>query len=235
MFRFFKEPILSPLKQHCVLCERAESDVLCLPCQRDLPRVDVACIQCAAPGQLGVCGACIAAPPAFDSATAAFTYRFPVDKLVQSFKFRADLTLTDFFADSLAAKIANHSKPLPYAIVAMPLGRRRLAVRGFNQSAILADAVARRLGIRVARRSMLRIRETAPQAGLSREARLKNIKGAFDCKGDVAGKHIALVDDVMTTGATLSEAASALKRAGAARVEAWVLARAVFDESWGDA
>jgi ComF family protein len=114
-------------------------------------------------------------------------------------------------------------------IVAVPLAPNRFAERGFNQSILLASALAKRLRLPVAHAAMLRIRETPPQTGLTRKDRKKNIKGAFDSRALPANARVAIVDDVMTTGATLSEAARVLKRAGASRVEAWVIARAAYE------
>ena len=216
------------MRQDCLLCEAAASDVLCTSCIADLPVETLSCPQCAAPGNANVCGACLRNAPHFDATAAAFTYRFPLDKLVQSFKFNANLTLTHFFASAMRTRIRALALEMPDQIIALPLANKRLATRGFNQAALLADALARLLDCPVAHRSMLRIRETPPQSGLSRAQRMKNVKGAFDCAGDVAGKRIAIVDDVMTTGSTLSEAARVLKLAGAVEVSAFVLARAVL-------
>lgn len=229
----FSRASLMDVRQDCVLCDAADVHTLCTPCAAALPRASHACPVCATPNQSGVsvmCGACVAAPPAIDAALAAFQYQFPLDRLVQSFKFSANLALVDFFAEALAARLRTQCVPLHgVTLLALPLANRRLATRGFNQSALLADALGKRLGLPVAHSAMLRIRETPPQSGLSRQARLKNIHGAFDCAVSLAGQHIALIDDVMTTGATLSEAARVLKKAGAAKVEAWVLARAVME------
>ena len=231
MSSLFQRSKLTAISQDCVLCDEHATDTVCAACVASLPITSVACPSCAAPNQLTVCGACLRAPPAFDATVAAFLYRFPLDRLVQSFKFNANLALVDFFADALVAKLVARNLPMPDMIVALPLANKRLSTRGFNQSALIAEAVGRQLGVRVAHTAMLRIRETPPQTGLSMALRLKNIKGAFDCAGDVTDKRIAVIDDVMTTGATLSEAASVLKRAGASRVEAWIVARAVFGET----
>ncbi|MEI6738030.1 MAG: ComF family protein, partial [Pseudomonadota bacterium] len=199
---------LTDVRQDCVLCDAPDSHVVCVPCAIELPRSVNACPSCAAANHISVCGACISEPPAFDASVAAFQYLFPLDRLVQSFKFSANLALVDFFAEALAAKVRAQQSDVPgeqaVTIIALPLANGRLATRGFNQSALIADQLGRRLGLAVAHSAMLRIRETPPQAGLSRQERLKNIKGAFDCAGKVEGKHVALVDDVMTTGATLS-------------------------------
>ncbi len=232
----FSRSRLADVRQDCVLCDAAGARVICAPCVAGLPRSSSVCPGCAEPRQSTgreLCGACLRAPHAFDATVAAFQYQFPLDRLVQSLKFNANLSLVDFFAGALAAALRSQlsAAHAPITIVALPLANGRLATRGFNQSALIADELGRRLGLAVAHSAMLRVRETPPQAGLSKTARLKNIKGAFDCADDVAGKHIALVDDVMTTGATLSEAAGVLKKAGAVRVDAWVLARAVMSEA----
>lgn len=237
MRSIFSQWKLAPLRQDCLLCEAAESDVLCDACAADMPTAALGCPQCAAPGHADVCGACIRDVPHFNMTVAAFLYRFPLDKLVQAFKFNANLTLIHFFSramyacihERMSAQENTQKLKMPMQIIALPLAKQRLATRGFNQAALLADALALMLDCPVAHHSMLRIRETPPQSGLSRAERLRNVKGAFDCTGDVAGKHIAIVDDVMTTGATLSEAARVLKLAGAAEVSAYVLARAMIE------
>jgi ComF family protein len=191
-----------------------------------------ACPQCAAPTPTAAtCGECLAEAPNFDATIVAFQYRFPLDRLVQAFKFNENLALAQLFADAMIAvvqrDIDDDIDARPDQIIALPLAAKRLATRGFNQSAVLAERVAQNLGIAYAPHGMLKIRDTLPQTGLDREARNKNVRGAFVCEtGTVTGQHVALLDDVMTTGATMSEAASALKKAGARRVTAWVLARA---------
>lgn len=168
--------------------------------------------------------------PAFDETIAAFQYRFPLDRLMQSFKFNENLALTELFTEALLSQIRQYvavaKGKLPDRVIPLPLARKRLAERGFNQSAVLAARVATQLGLPYAPHGLLKIRDTPPQAGLDREARLKNVRGAFDCGESLTGQHIAIVDDVMTTGATLSEAAKVLKKAGAVFVSAWVVARA---------
>ena len=150
---------------------------------------------------------------------------------MQAFKFNENLALAQLFADAMIAVVRcdmdDDADSCPDQVIALPLAAKRLATRGFNQSAVLAERVAQNLRIAYAPRGMLKIRDTLPQTGLDREARHKNVRGAFVCEtGAVTGQHVALLDDVMTTGATMSEAAGALKKAGARRVTAWVLARA---------
>ncbi len=227
-FRFSAAPGWKQLfSQDCQLCGCRALDSLCPACTRELPfRHGAGCPQCGAEGaDSQLCGGCLAQPPAFDRTVAVFRYAFPLDRLLQSYKFRQNLVLTSLFAGALGTA-ASVQRPRPDTLIAVPLARARLAERGFNQSALLAEGVARATGIEFATHGLLKIRDTLPQAGLNRAARLKNVRGAFDCARSLAGRHVALVDDVMTTGATLSEAAKVLKKAGAASVSAWVLARA---------
>jgi ComF family protein len=214
--------------QDCLLCGAEARGALCRDCADDLPyRGTLGCITC---GEAGVenqaCGQCLARQPYFDATLVAFDYDFPFNRLIQAYKYGARLSLTDFFAERMAARASAVAEPLPDIIVPMPLAKKRLAERGFNQSALLGRAVAQKLGVRFGAAGLLRVRETPPQTGLSREERLKNVRGAFDCASDLKGLRMALIDDVMTTGATMSDAARALKKRGAAHVEAWALARA---------
>ncbi len=218
--------------QDCQLCGTRTGASLCGGCERDLPvRSQAGCPRCAAhsPARL-LCGECLADPPAFDETVAAFSYAFPLDRLLQSFKFNENLSLTSLFSAALLAAVQRHHAgtgiALPDRIIALPLARKRLAERGFNQSALIAEWVARNLQVPYASRGLLKVRDTPPQAGLNRVARLKNVRNTFDCGESLTGLRIAVVDDVMTTGATLSEAASVLRKAGATFVSAWVLARA---------
>jgi len=223
--------------QDCHLCGVRTDASLCGDCERDLPyRSAGGCPRCAAHSPEGrLCGACLADSPAFDETVAAFRYAFPLDRLLQSYKFNENLSLTAVLSAALLAAVRQQhlqgGTALPDRIIPLPLAKKRLAKRGFNQSALLAQIAARDLGIAYAPHGLLKVRDTPPQAGLDREARLKNVRGAFDCAESLAGLHIAIVDDVMTTGATLSEAAKILKKAGASRISAWVVARA--DSSGG--
>lgn len=211
--------------EDCLLCgARSGPELLCADCAADLPALPEHCPRCALPSPLGsVCGTCLASPPHFDGTTALWLYEFPCDRLVQALKYRARLALASFFARSLA------SRPLPGAdlLIPMPLHPDRLAQRGFNQAVEIARGLAKRTGLAVRLRGARRVKHTAPQAELPYEERARNVRGAFACDLDLAGKCVAVVDDVMTTGATLNELARVLKRAGAARVENLVIARSV--------
>ena len=225
----------SVVSQDCTLCGVRARESLCTDCHNDLPvRTTSGCPRCDVEGNSQQeCGACLADPPYFDETISAFYYAYPLDRLVQAYKFNAHLSLLPLLADGLIGAIVRHGSTgaRPDLVIPLPLAPRRLAERGFNQSSLVAERVASTLGIRFEARGMLRVRETPPQSGLSRQARLKNVRGAFDCSKRLDGMRVAVIDDVMTTGATLSEAAKALKKAGAAFVSAWVIARAAKDET----
>ena len=212
------------LAQDCVLCAAASGDELVCPgCAADLPRLADACPQCAGPSPAGaVCGACLTRPPHFDATIAVWRYEFPVDRLVLALKYGQRLALADAFGTALAGLVGERRLD---ALVPVPLGRARLAERGFNQSLEIARHVARQTGLELASGLAHRVRDTVPQTDLPHAERAANVRGAFECAASVAGCSLAVIDDVMTTGASLEELARTLKRAGAVRVENWVVAR----------
>ena len=198
---------------------------MCAACTAGLPALPEHCPRCALPSPRGaLCGSCLASPPLFDGTTALWLYEFPCDRLVQALKYRGWLALAPFFARGLAAR------PLPGIdlIVPMPLHPERLAQRGFNQATEIARNLAKGAPFVLASRGARRVRNTAAQTDLPHEERARNVRGAFACDLDLDGKSIGVVDDVMTTGATLNELSRVLKRAGAARVENLVVARSVL-------
>ena len=221
------------LPQRCELCvARSGNDLLCEACVAELPRVSAACPACALPVADGsACGACLAHPPPWSRATAALVYAFPVDRLLQQLKYGGRLALADWagaaLAEAVRASLASRPPAAqPAQIVALPLARARQRERGFNQAREIAARVARAVGLPLAAPlSRIATGSTTPQAALAWKERASNVLGAFAVDGDVRGARIALVDDVMTTGATLAEATRMLLRAGAADVECWVVAR----------
>jgi ComF family protein len=213
------------LAQDCILCAAPSGDApFCSGCARDLPELGAACPRCAGASPDGaVCGACLSDPPSYDATVAAWRYGFPVDRLVLALKYGGRLALARAFGAALAAHVADRPVDL---LVPMPLAPPRLRERGFNQAMEIARGLARGTRFTVAPHLVARVRNTPPQAKLRPDARAANVRGAFACTGVVAGMSLAIVDDVMTTGASLEELAGTLKLAGAARVENWVVARA---------
>jgi len=205
--------------------DAAGDRLVCAACEAGLKQVDHPCPVCALPvPPRASCPTCRRHPFAFDAAIACFEYGFPVDRLVQRFKYAGDLALGRWLALRLAERM--EAAPRPDVLVAPPLAPERLRERGFNQAVELARTLARELGVRQDIASLTRSRATAPQAGLGRRARQANLRGAFACRRSFAGLDVAIVDDVMTTGATAHTLARVLKAAGAAHVSAWAVARA---------
>lgn len=182
------------------------------------------CPCCALPTPQGErCGGCLQHPPGFDSTIAAWAYDWPLDRLIPAYKYGAELALAKPLAEGLILNAK--SAPRPDLLLAMPLHPTRLQERGFNQSQLLADLLAKALRVPVRYDVVERIKLTPPQASLPRDARRTAIRQAFRVREAVSGMHIALVDDVMTTGASLDELAKTLKQAGASRIDCWVIAR----------
>jgi ComF family protein len=208
----------------CFLCRGAAEDILCAQCDADLPRLrEALCPRCALPSPGGaVCGRCLTQAPRYDATVAALAYRFPADVLIQALKVRGELALAPFLGDLLAKCIPSTGVD---CVIPVPLAPARLRARGYNQALEIARHVARATGARLAAELCERARDTPPQTDLAPAERAKNVRGAFHCPRFVAGARVAVLDDVMTTGATLEEIAATLKRAGAARVENWVIAR----------
>ncbi len=212
--------------QDCFLCGAAgQREILCDGCEENLPRLpDERCPICSLPSLAGaICGRCVKKSPAFDDSVAAFDYGFPVDVLIQQFKYSQQLALGPWLADRLLERLSGI--PLPEAALAMPLSHARLRERGFNQSLEIAKPVCRALGVALLPHACERIRDTESQTMLPWKERAKNVRGAFACHENFAGKHVAIIDDVMTSGASVNELAKTLKKSGAKRVSAWVIAR----------
>jgi len=217
----------SLLPQSCLLCgARSGTRLACSACDAALLRLPPErCTVCALPITGGtVCGECLRATPHYDATTAPFAYAFPLDALIQALKYGGDLAVARLLGEALAHAVARERVDL---LVPMPLSTRRLRERGFNQALEIARPVAHAGGIPLAPNACRRVIDTPAQAALPWKARARNVRGAFVCDADVRDLRVAIVDDVMTTGATVNELARNLKRAGASEVRVWVVARAL--------
>ncbi|HET7306793.1 MAG TPA: ComF family protein [Gammaproteobacteria bacterium] len=216
--------------QHCLLCggRAGAGSTCCEACREDLPWNASACGRCAIPIPAGVdtCGACLRSPPPFDAALCAFHYRFPVNRLLVKLKFHARLGYARTLGGLLADYIEYRNGRLPQAIMPVPLHRLRARRRGFNQATEIARAVGTRLRLPVVTDVCERREDTAAQSSLSAASRRRNVAGAFTMRRPLPARHWAIIDDVVTTGATAGELARALRAAGAASVLLWSPARA---------
>lgn len=213
------------LPDSCQLCGDAVSGPpVCPGCEADLPWNGPACGVCARPlDGPGPCGRCLGRPPGWQAAVVPLVWAFPVDRLVARLKYAGVIAharlLGGLLADAAEGRAAD-------VMVPVPLHPGRLRERGYNQALEIAGPVARRLGIPLRPAAVARVRPTRPQVGLPGKARRRNVKGAFVCRRRFDGLAVAVVDDVLTTGATVADLTRALRGAGAARVEVWAVARA---------
>lgn len=216
----------SLLPGSCLLCENdSDTKLLCSDCNRELPQLPRhLCPQCSEQTTHGErCGACLKDPPAFEQTFASLRYEFPVDRIIHTFKYGHQLAVANWAAQIIIEKIAAYEYD---RIIPIPLHPDRLRERGFNQSAEIARVIAKTLKIQLDTSSLVRTRTTPPQAELPMKERKRNIRGAFECLNDLAEQRLLLIDDVMTTGATLREASRVAKIHGASQIDVAILARA---------
>jgi ComF family protein len=216
----------------CTLCAEpmARERDFCVGCERSLPMLGASCMRCAIPLENGVgdeliCGDCQQHPPSYLSVHAPFRYAAPLDRLIQGAKYSGRLDWVAILARQLAPRVLARAAQVD-VLVPVPLHRSRLRERGYNQSLELARPLAGRFKLPLLN-AVARVRATPPQITLSHEERRRNVRDAFAVDNDeVKDLRIALIDDVMTSGATVDAVARTLHKAGAASVEVWVVARA---------
>ncbi|AET88049.1 phosphoribosyltransferase [Burkholderia sp. YI23] len=236
-----KRLVDAAMPSQCALCGNLSQALLCGGCDAQYwnePRLR--CATCALPlaapdlrrereDTRAHCAACLESPPAFNDTLALADYRAPLDTLAVELKFRARLAAGAAFAHHLHALFEDSDLPVPDVIVPVPLSRARLVARGYNQAWAIARPLARAMGVRADASIIARVRHTSAQSRLDRDARRRNVASAFSISGDVRGQHIGVVDDVMTSGATLDALARTLKLAGARRVTNFVALRTPKD------
>lgn len=215
----------------CAICRGWAGGRVCGDCLARFAAPRSRCVRCAIelPGPASECGDCLRRPPPFERAVAALDYLPPWRELIAQFKFHAGLELAPAFADLLVQAVRRADAPAPELLLPAPLATARLRERGFNQAWELARRVGRQLGLRADAALLLRVRDTPHQLALPLAQRAANVRDAFALeprrRGELAGRSVALVDDVLTTGETAAAMARALLQAGAAQVQVWVLAR----------
>lgn len=217
------------LPPRCLLCSASGANGvdLCADCNTELPRNPVCCRRCALPlaAPAELCGECQRRLPAWDAAWAPFRYGWPLDRLESRYKFSADLAAGRVL--STLWQREPRAIALPQLLLTVPLHRHRLRQRGYNQALELARPLARGLGVPLRREALHRLHPTDAQTELDAVGRRKNVRGAFALRAGISlPAHVAILDDVMTTGATLAECTRVLRRAGVQRIDVWALARA---------
>lgn len=217
--------LLPPL---CAFCSTPTGSTLCCDrCSALLRRNQIACGRCASPlhAVAGcLCGRCQSRPPPYHRAAAPLLYEFPVDAAIKALKFRRHLYYLPVFGDLLVRAIAQQFSDVD-GLVPVPLHRWRHALRGFNQASELCKRIRRDNGLPIVAKAT-RVRATKTQSGLSAEERRQNLRGAFSVSGSLRFRHLLIIDDVMTTGATCGQLAKVLLAAGAERVSVLTIARA---------
>ena len=221
--------------RRCILCDESAASNWCSACLQDLPWISRACPRCGDVLPAGspddVCGRCLISMPAVDRVISALVYEYPVNRLIAMSKYHGRTDITHALGELLVVRLRRDLEAgvlnVPDTILPVPLHRRRLARRGFNQSAVISEPVAEFLQVVVRPKMCRRIRDTAEQTRMGAKERSKNMRDAFHASGSVRGRSIAVVDDVMTTGSTGESIARALKCAGAGQVQLWTVARTV--------
>lgn len=216
---------------YCLLCSsRTKTHFgLCQPCARDLPRIGQHCSICALPLQSNqeICGQCIKKKPHYDSIITPCYYQDPLVKIISTFKFNQQPPLAKLLAHLLLTELQSfhQTNPLPDIIIPVPLHKKRLWTRGFNQAFEIAKPIAKKLAIPLNHKLCTRIKNTTPQHQLNAKQRRHNLKNAFIIDESINATHVALVDDIVTTGTTVNEISQLLRTYGFKHITVWCCAR----------
>lgn len=221
------------IPSRCAVCGRWPSRGICEPCyglyQKLVPRCKHCAIELPVQNTLQVCGQCLHTPFTFDNAVAAVSYVEPWSVMIQQFKFYKHSEKAHSMALLLYQRIMQSGLPMPDLLIPIPNARNRMQERGYNQAWEITKKLGKRLNINTAPFALMRAAEASSQTQRKRNERFKALKNAFSLNAKyhatLKDKHIALIDDVMTTGATLESAAKTLKQAGVGQINVWVFAR----------
>lgn len=219
---------VAPLK--CIRCSqsiRNGTSCVCQHCYPTLPFHDNACQQCgqAFSANLDYCGRCLNSPPPFDRCFCAFSYNNPIDNQLRKFKYSQRPELAGQLAQLLRHEIDNHQLDYPELLLPVPIHISKLRERGFNQSLSLAKHLSALMNIPYSNNVVIKHRNTEPQVGQTQHFRHKNVSGSFKYHHKTKAKHIAIIDDVVTTGSTAAEIAKILKRNGVDYIQVWAIAQ----------
>jgi ComF family protein len=230
IFDLITKAAMSWFPQYCYLCNKTVhfKEVLCRDCHHKLPWNKIACRQCALPLEQGsICGICATDPPAFSRSIAPFRYEPPVSDFIVRLKFQQQLRYSHVLGQLLAGAVDQLiQRPLPECLIPVPLHHQRLRERGFNQALEIAKVLSGTFHIPLLRDHCLRAKSTLPQSQLSASARRRNMQAAFSIKHAIPFQHVAIIDDVMTTGQTARAFSQLLAKQGIKIIEVWCCARA---------
>lgn len=217
---------LFPLQ--CLNCQKASAKAICPSCFNQLPWLRDGCYICGnaitgKPASKNICGKCLTTPPFFDHTIAALRYQEPISHLLTQLKFSEKLNNVSILSNLLLAKV--NQEALPDLILPVPLHKKRIQHRGFNQALEISKKLSKQLNIPVDTTAIKRVKNTTPQSSLPAKHRQKNIKNAFELIQPIKAKHIAIVDDIVTTGNTVNELARMIKKQQDCYIEVWCVAR----------
>ena len=214
------------LPRRCAICLSVHDGGFCHSCHELLPWIGIACEICRLPlASPGICPQCLRDPPCWDNMVVPFEYAEPVSHMLRQLKYRDRLNAVPALAEVLAEQVLRRSISLPEVLIPIPLHASRMRRRGFNQAALLAAETGRLLGIPVDPELLLRTRATPTQTRLAVPMRKKNLHDAFAVKALGRYDAVAIIDDVVTTGATMDAACQVLRQCGCSRISAWAVAR----------
>lgn len=215
------------LPHTCILCANKSKrhQDLCLACEKKLPFIINGCRYCGKPlsENIKICGQCLSNKQPFSATFALFSYEEPIAKLITDLKFHQQLVNAKILGELMVKYLKFCSKP--ELIIPVPLHQKRLQERGFNQSLEIARYIAKKTIIPLDYKNCVRVKHTKAQASIPANKRAKNVKNAFQIKTIIRAKHVVIVDDVVTTGSTVSELSKTLLQSGIERVDIWCCAR----------
>ena len=233
VYNWFKNKLSRNIPKQCLLCLSPTQNkyLMCSSCEEDLPKNTVHCVICSTPfnatqmtEKILVCGTCQKMPPHYTTSVIPHFYATPLKQLITQLKFHNNLTYAPLLSQSFVKEMKKRKK-LPECIIPVPLHKQRLRERGFNQALELARIVANQLKIPLDYSLCQRDKATPFQSGLSAKQRKQNLKNAFSIVKAHSYKHVAIFDDVVTTGTTVDELARKLKQSGVETIEIWAIAR----------
>ena len=234
IYNWLKSKLSCFFPKHCLLCLSVTQSEhsLCSACEKDLPKNDSHCLICSSPLAITtkiskrlVCGNCQKKPPFYNTSLIPYLYASPIKQLITQFKFHRTLSYAPLLAQSFLNASLRANRRLPDCIIPAPLHKERLHERGFNQALELARIISKQLSIPLNYSLCVRKKATPFQSGLSAKQRKRNLKNAFSVIKTPEYRHVAIFDDVVTTGSTVNELAKQLKNAGVEIVEVWAIAR----------